>query len=208
MCAVSTVRSVQMHMHIFWVKWCDAMAFGFIWSVMQLKLHNIKCEWTCLNVRKCKSCSFWISNTINAVQATANMPEMHFLVSMHALASTQYFEWLGTWMNLLHKTGAYARTHQHKRAKCATLTLSISFIKCKHFQTLCSLVFVFYANHIHLHILIQNNVINILSCPLYLSFSLAFAIPFSISFSIVSSVLTHNVGLTKSSENRCCISSN
>lgn len=77
------------------------------------KLRNIKSEWTFwtwLNVRKCKSCLFWISNTINVqrTKATANMPEMHFLASIYGLAPMYNIEWI-CHMNEI----GYIKLHKH-----------------------------------------------------------------------------------------------
>lgn len=123
----------------FWLKCFGAMVYlnsvytqSGLYKV-QLKLHNIKSEWTCLNVRKCKSCSFWISNTINAVQGIANMLEIHFLTWMHAIRVHIITEWLGTWMKLLHKTGV--RTSAHSKCN-APLWLCVCVCLCFSYHSL------------------------------------------------------------------------
>lgn len=98
------------------------------------KLRNIKSEWTFwtwLNVRKCKSCLFWISNTINVqrTKATANMPEMHFVASIYGLAPIYNIEWI-CHMNEI----GYIKLHKHyshfhsKKPKTEKKTVHISLV--------------------------------------------------------------------------------
>lgn len=128
---------------------CNAIAVRCccIWSVQVKTVHNIKCEWTCLNVRKCKSCSFESATPLTQCAGHRKTCLKCILLTCWCLAYNgvhmiSTLLWQHEWnCYITHTEDVNAMKlfhfwHKHCVWVCIAplwLFASFHFIKCKHF---------------------------------------------------------------------------